>query len=116
MTKLRMRSLRKEKGLTLYELGEKIGMSQSNLSELESGKNKLTAENAKKFAAFYGVSVDYLLGVTDSRMENIDIQLFTHHLSKTKTDLMKQISELTDEQAQKILDLLKTFGGNDNEK
>ena len=63
----RVRLLRKERNLTLKELSQKLNMALTTLSSIESGQNDLTMEKAKLFANYFGVSSDYLLGLTDIR-------------------------------------------------
>jgi len=64
--KTRLRELRATKGLSQTALADQIGKTdRSVFSKIESGKRKLLAEEAIELAEFFGVSVDYLLGVTD---------------------------------------------------
>ena len=63
----RIRDLRLEKKLTLREIAADLNMSYSNIGYLERGKSMLREDTAKLFADYFGVSVDYLLGLTDER-------------------------------------------------
>lgn len=58
-----LRSLRKQKKLTIVELAEKIGVSKVTVLRWEHGTNQIGMEKAKKLAEYFGVSVDYLLGL-----------------------------------------------------
>ena len=58
-----LRSLRKQKKLTIVELAEKIGVSKVAVLRWEHGTNQISMEKAKKLAEYFGVSVDYLLGL-----------------------------------------------------
>jgi DNA-binding Xre family transcriptional regulator len=51
---LRIRTMRKERGLTLADLGDNIGLDKSNTYRLEQGKN-ITLITLIKIAAFLGV-------------------------------------------------------------
>lgn len=62
----RLRELRKQKGLTLQEVSEQLGMSKSNLSELETGEHGCTNSTLQILAQFYNVSTDYLNGIVDN--------------------------------------------------
>lgn len=57
-----LRTLRKAKGLTMKELGKQFGLAESTVSLYERGLHEPDLDTVTKFAAFFGVSVDYLLG------------------------------------------------------
>ena len=60
----KIKSLREREGLTLHELSLRIRISESTLSNYEKGKvRKVRSENLVKFARFYHVSCDFLLGL-----------------------------------------------------
>lgn len=48
-------------GLTQEEVAEKLDFSSVYISNVESGKHKISLINAYKFAQFYKKSLDYLL-------------------------------------------------------
>ena len=58
----RLITLRLARGLTLRELGAKIGTGQAHLSELERGNKLPSLTLFRQLAAFYGVSLDELMG------------------------------------------------------
>lgn len=57
----RLRELRRQKGLSMRELGEQVGLSESTVSLYENGRRKPSHELLCRLADFFGVSVDYLL-------------------------------------------------------
>ncbi|MDE7398540.1 MAG: helix-turn-helix domain-containing protein [Oscillospiraceae bacterium] len=59
--------LRKERGLRQKEAAEQMGVAQALLSHYENGKRECGLDFLVKAADFYNVSVDYLLGRTNSR-------------------------------------------------
>lgn len=61
----RVKELRIKKGLKQIDLAEKIGMNRGNLSKLENHNEYMTVQNAHSLASFFGVSIDYLLGISD---------------------------------------------------
>lgn len=63
----RLKELREEKGLTQSQLGKQAGMVKSVISLMENGHQTTTLENTVKLASIFGVSVDYLLGVSEER-------------------------------------------------
>ena len=63
----RIMSLCEEKNVSGYRLCKDIGIQPSILTDLKMGRqNGLSAKNADKMAAYFGVSVGYLLG-TDTK-------------------------------------------------
>ena len=63
----RIISLCKEKNVSGYRMCKDIGIQPSILTDLKMGRqNGLSAKNADKMAAYFAVSVGYLLG-TDTK-------------------------------------------------
>lgn len=63
----RIISLCKEKNVSGYRMCKDIGIQPSILTDLKMGRqNGLSAKNADKMAAYFAVSVGYLLG-TDAK-------------------------------------------------
>lgn len=62
-----MTLLRKERGLKQKEAADKLGINQALLSHYEHGKRECGLDFLVHVADFYGVSVDYILGRTNSR-------------------------------------------------
>jgi len=58
----RLKELRTKKSLTLKALGRKINVAESTLSLYENGKREPDYETITKFADFFNVTLDYLLG------------------------------------------------------
>jgi transcriptional regulator with XRE-family HTH domain len=66
----RIRSKRKELGLTQKELGAKVNLSEASVSKYESGKVE-DASTAKlnEFAEVLGVDIGWLLGIENTKNE-----------------------------------------------
>jgi|GEM_PF-3817212 len=58
----RLKQLRENSGISVTELAREIGVDHSNISNWESGKQKINADNLYKLAQFFEVSMEYLLG------------------------------------------------------
>ncbi|SMB91711.1 DNA-binding transcriptional regulator, XRE-family HTH domain [Thermanaeromonas toyohensis ToBE] len=63
----RLAALRKEKGLSQAQLAKLLNMGQSTIAMYEKDKRRPDAETLRRLAEFFQISVDYLLGLTDSR-------------------------------------------------
>ena len=61
----RLNELRCERGLSLVELSKNLNISIATLSRWENGINDVRGEGLVALAKFFGVTVDYLLGLED---------------------------------------------------
>lgn len=57
-----LKSLREKKGLTQKQMSEILGVSKSNISKYEASTVEPNIETLRKYASYFGVSVDCLLG------------------------------------------------------
>lgn len=70
----RIKQLREEKQLSLdmveYDINQKFNLkiTKSHLSRWENGKVTPSVKFAGYLALYYGVSLDYLMGFTDSKV------------------------------------------------
>ena len=62
----RLREIRTRQGETREALGQAIGVSVSQISEMENGRKGTTLEKLVLLCRHYHVSADYLLGLTDA--------------------------------------------------
>ena len=63
----RLKILREEKNLFQSDLAQVLNVSIAAYSFYESGKRDMGTDTVKKLADFFGVSTDYLLGISDIR-------------------------------------------------
>ena len=103
----RLRNLRQEKRLTLRELAELVNISYSNIAMIERGERNYTSDTLQTFASFFNVSTDYLLGKTDERNPIEYTPSPKEQLQGVKLALYGQVENLTDDQAQQVLDIIK---------
>ena len=84
----RLQDLRKERHLTLEQLAEQTGLSKSALGKYESDDYKDISPCAiATLANFYGVSTDYLLGLSENKNHpNTELQAL--HLSDDMVTLL----------------------------
>ena len=67
----KLKDLRIEKGLSLQELSEQTGISRASLGNYETDDyKKITHKAIVTLAKFYGVTSDYLLGLTENREQH----------------------------------------------
>ena len=63
--KLRLKELRCEYGKTQTELARTLNIKQNTYSQYETGQRQLPLEVLVQLSEIYGVSTDYILGLTD---------------------------------------------------
>ena len=59
---LRLKELRKSKGLTQKDMADLMGMTDRNYQRFEYGNVNVTAKTLVFLADYFGVTTDYLLG------------------------------------------------------
>lgn len=90
----KLKELREKSGLTQTDLASKFGFSNQRYNYYETGRNEPDNQTLIKFAQFFNVSTDYLLGLTDdpvsykekkipSTLEEIE-KMYAEFLSKNK--------------------------------
>ena len=85
----RLKDLRVERGLTLEQLAEQTHLSKSALGSYEADEFKDISHYALiKLAKFYGVTADYLLGLSETRNHS-NADLAELHLSDDMIVLLK---------------------------
>lgn len=102
----RLSALCQERGITAYRMCKDTGVQPSVMTDLKMGRRQtVKAETAAKIAAYFGVSVDYLLGneekpaaTEDSELENL-----------MKDEFIAFYGEVKDSLDQDDIDDLKTF-------
>lgn len=68
----RLRELRQERDKTIYNVADDLYLSASVIGCYERGTNDPPLERVASFAIYYGVSTDYLLGLSDNRVADGD--------------------------------------------
>ncbi len=77
----RIKELRKSLNLTQAQFAQKIGTTQVTLSSYENSDKTPALETLKKIAVEYGVSVDWLLGLSDVQYLSSEISTYSDLIS-----------------------------------
>lgn len=98
-----IKDLRLNKEFSQQEVADKVGISRSVLSQYENNIVEPTAYVVKKFAIFFDVTSDYLLGIEDdfgarATMSQSDVERY----SEEEKDLIKKYRSL-DKRIKKII-------------
>ncbi|MEG1086129.1 MAG: helix-turn-helix transcriptional regulator [Anaerovoracaceae bacterium] len=78
----RIKKIRKESGLSTYDIAKKTGVSQSVISKLENGKRKADSIILEKLSDALNISIDRLTGeavssIIENRLEELGMSLET---------------------------------------
>lgn len=80
----RLRQLRKSKGLTIKEVADEIGFSETRLHQYETEKREPKRETWLKLADYYDVPASYLMGLPDGLVQ---------HINKTQAMTFEELHE-----------------------
>lgn len=86
----RLAQLRKEKGLSQYELADRMGFSRGQVANYEQGKREPDYETLQKIADFFDVSTDYLLGRRDTYTQAVGR---VNRLSEEELEILEEIKK-----------------------
>lgn len=98
----RLRQLREKNGYTLEDVAQALGLRNQYVSNYELGKRNPDFETLVKFARFYHVSTDYLLGNTDDPTPPRE----TSAVPEEFLVMARKTGALTEEQRQSLFELL----------
>lgn len=88
----RLKDLRIERKMTLEQLSEATGLSRAALGKYEANDFKdISPFSIVTLAKFYGVSTDYLLGLTEQK-NHPDTTLAELHLSDDAIDVFRNVN------------------------
>ena len=62
----RLKEIRKTKGISQLKMATDLNTNQNTISRYENGEREADYDTLIAFADYFGVSVDYLLGRTDT--------------------------------------------------
>ena len=92
-----IKKLRKEKGLTQQEIANIVGITATGVSYWESGNAVPNTETLNKLANYFGVTVNFLLGVKD-KIEMED--------NSRTAILFRKAEQVDPKEKEKLLDIL----------
>lgn len=100
MVKDRLKLLRENKGLSKTAVAKALELPYTTYLHYEDGSNQVNNEVLVKFAVFYGVSTDWILGVDSAQTKNLP--------PETRWEILRQeIEQLSDEDAKELHSYIK---------
>jgi len=102
-------ALCKEKGVKGGKMCTDIGISKSTLTDLKMGRQSgISTTNAQKIAAYFNVSVGYLLG-EEEKEDKKEQPTEYDELSKKRKELIDFAMSVPDDKAEMILRVMKSI-------
>lgn len=103
----RLKSLRKEAGLTQKEIADHFKTSPQSYAQWEKGLRSPSKESLEKLAQFFNVSTDYLLG--NSELKNPEEQLSNVELlfRKTSKNMTPEQKEIFQKELLEFMEIRK---------
>ena len=71
----KMREIRKKRKMTMKQIGELVGASESAVSMWENGKHQPDLQTLSRIADILSVTTDELLGRSDDSLDNDTMQI-----------------------------------------
>ena len=100
----RLKAMRLEANLTQNDIAKSLNISQPSYAQGENGRRKPSSETLEKFAQFYNVSTDYLLGKSDYKnSDEIDLSTFEVLYRKTSKNLSDEEKKILEEDLREFL-------------
>lgn len=100
----KLRELRGDK--TLQEVADALGITRVSLGYYEKGERKPDSDMIIKIARYYGVSSDYILGISSSYSGDINLSYLVENTRFSEDEILKLL-KLKDDG--KILDIIKAI-------
>ena len=95
-TNLRLRELRRKAGLSMKQLGDLFSVSEAAISFYETGKRQLSLDLLTKFANYFNVSVDYLLGNSDETSSPVWVPVLGSVQAGVPSEAIQDITDYED--------------------
>ena len=100
----RIKDLREDSDKTQQEIAEYLGTSSQHYGKYELGHAEIPFERAIALAKFYGVSLDYIAGLTNSKKG-----FSRGELTEKQQCLLDIADSFTNEEKSRALELLKAI-------
>ena len=92
----RLRELLAPKGVTITALADKLEISRQAVSQYQDGSTQPNLQSLAEIAKYFGVSTDWLLGLTDVRTPNMDVRAIANytHLSDKAIERLNSLTAI----------------------
>lgn len=102
----RIKTLIKEKGMKQKHICAQLGLSETYLSNIKNGKDRMTCERLKKIAEMLDTTTEYLTGHTDDPSPR-EPKPPKAELSDDQQELLQRLLSLSGDEQKRAFDMLK---------
>ncbi len=104
----RLKELREQRCFTQDRLAQEIGTSQQTISRIEAGKALIPMDLAINASQYFNISVDYLLGLTNERHNQV-IRNRLQHCIINYEEIIEDLASLCPEYQSTVHLMIKTL-------
>ena len=104
----RFKDLRLARGLTQGKLAKELGTSQQTISRIEFKDEMVPTDILIKASKYYNVSVDYILGLTEERHNDVCQERLQQHLLQHE-NMMLEYAALKPEYRAVVSNVVRTL-------
>lgn len=111
----KLKELRESRRLTQAGMGNKVGVSQQNISKYEKDACNIPVDMLIQFADFFNVTTDYLLGVSEVK-RNYENQVVVSKSMDEYYDLIEMYRNLEERDKEIVWAMMEQMCKSGNEK
>lgn len=89
--------LLKEHNVTAYRVAKETGITTATLTSWKQGKYTPKQEKLQKIADYFGVTIDYLLGVSQEKTNSTETAPYYSLTDKDERDIAKKLEAMMNE-------------------
>lgn len=104
----RFKDLRLARGLTQGRLARELGTSQQTISRIEFKDEMIPTDILIKASKYYNVSVDYILGLTEEKHNQVSQERLQKHLAEHE-NMMLEYAALKPEYRMVVKSVVRTL-------
>ena len=103
----KIKELAKSRGIKIKFICSQLGLSETYLSNVKNGKDRMTEERLFKIAKILGTSFEYLTDMTDDPEPDFIIRTAGTLQDKLQNEVITKMNSMTEEQKKLIGMILK---------
>lgn len=107
----RLKMLIEESGMTVRSLAKDLNVSLGVLSDWQNGNKTPRGDSIMKLTEYFGVTADYLLGLTDASTIDTDTRIAcdTTGLSEKAVNILSHMEKSDVEKLSKLIEFYSTI-------